>query len=319
MFWCAAGFSLLVCCPERKGAESRCYEIYTSRPAQPPPPPRQARVSAQLRSGNAGTAAPRRSARGRGPQSGGGTRARQGSDANTRLRLQSARTRPRRLLSGGHNKGQSAHSQGPEEAGSGGASERSFSRREPRAPHSPSAAARLPPAARPAGPAPPPGAPPPRPLPRRGRPTNRARARRGVSWRSASNASERFLGPRGEAGTAPRPLVGCAAWGRGLHHNNYVGLGAALPSAPAHLLRPCSWLRCCTSYLELYVAGKKYTSRAIGERGGPGRVAATACPPDTSTRPHCEVLLRDPSAVLSVPDLAERCGAWHSEDPESVC
>lgn len=186
MFWCAAGFSLLVCCPERKGAESRCYEIYTSQPAQPPPPPRQARVSAQLRSVNAGTAAPRRSARGRGPQSGGGTRVRQGPGANTRLRLQSARTRPRRLLSGGHNKGQSAHSQGPEEAGSGGASERSFSRREPRAPHSPSAAARLPPAARPAGPAPPPGAPPPRPLPRRGRPTNRARARRGVSWRSAS-------------------------------------------------------------------------------------------------------------------------------------
>lgn len=40
-------------------------------------------------------------------------------------------------------------------------------------------------------------------------------------------------------------------------------------------------------------------------------MAATDCPPDTYTRPRCEFLLQDPSAVLYVPDLAEHCGAWH--------
>lgn len=48
-------------------------------------------------------------------------------------------------------------------------------------------------------------------------------------------------------------------------------------------------------------------------------MATTDCPPDTYTRPNCEFLLQDPSAVLYVPDLAERGGVWHLEDPKSVC
>lgn len=151
---------------------SRGSKIYTYRP------PRASSTTApgkrdQLRSVNAEVAAPRR----RRSQSGGGTRVPQGPDPNTRLRCSIGANQSPRQAS-------VCPLAGPRGSRFWGCCSRRL--REPRAPHSPSAAARLPPAARPAGPAPLPGAPPLRPLRRRGRPTNRARARRSVSFRSAS-------------------------------------------------------------------------------------------------------------------------------------